>query len=457
MLSQKISESFCARAHIPVSNAIRTALKEDLYQADKMLMGILAIHWLVASTLMAYSYGFYWLGFISGGLITGTAYVGYLYLRGTLYLRLIMAVSLMLFSAIFIQQHLGRIEMHFHVFLAMPILIRYKDVLPIFAAALTIILHHLVFNYCQEYNVSLFGTPLLVYNYGQGLTITLLHGAFVAIAAAIYMFMIRDNMQRFCGLMYAQGENIRMGAELDITRRLQTMLLPKETELEAIKNLDIAYFMQPAAEVGGDYLDVLRQGNQVKIGIGDVTGHGLESGILMLMVQTAVRTLLTHKVSDPKLFLNVINKVVYHNMQRICSDKNLSLTLLDYEAGLLRLSGQHEETLIVRKEGHIERIDTFSLGFMVGVEEEISDFVQHLDIELAPGDGVVLYTDGLTEAFSPLKTVYGIERLCTLISQNWQRSSAKELETLIIQDVYQHMGEREQLDDITLIIMKQLD
>lgn len=455
MLSQKISEGFCERVNIPISTAIRNALKEDLYHADKMLMGILVLHWIAASTVTAYSYGFYWLGIIGGGLITGTAYIGYLYLRGTLYLRLIMAISLMLFSAIFIQQHLGRIEMHFHIFLAMPILIRYKDILPIVAAATTTIIHHLVFNYCQEYDVSLFGVPLLVYNYGEGLSITLLHAAFVIIAAIIYIFMIRDNMQRFCGLMYAQGENIRMGTELEITRRLQTMLLPKEQELSKIKNLEIACFMQPASEVGGDYLDVLCQGEQIKIGIGDVTGHGLESGILMLMVQTAVRTLLTHKVTDPKDFLNVINKVVYRNMQRIDSDKNLTLALIDYQAGLLRLSGQHEEILIVRHNGEVERIDTFSLGFMVGIEEEISDFVQHMDIQLDAGDGVVLYTDGLTEAFNHQKQQFGIERLCELIKQNWHLS-AKEIEQVIIKDVYHHMGGREQLDDITLIVMKQL-
>ncbi|MCZ0901656.1 SpoIIE family protein phosphatase, partial [Microcoleus sp. HI-ES] len=86
-------------------------------------------------------------------------------------------------------------------------------------------------------------------------------------------------------------DNLRMSAELDVTRRLQQMILPQQQELESIAGLEIAAFMEPADEVGGDYYDVLTQNDQVKISIGDVTGHGLESGVLMIMAQTAVRTL----------------------------------------------------------------------------------------------------------------------------------------------------------------------
>ena len=67
-------ESFCKKARIPVSQAIRTALQEDLYLADKMLMQLILLHWFVASTVMAYTYGFYLLGFIGGGLISLTCF-----------------------------------------------------------------------------------------------------------------------------------------------------------------------------------------------------------------------------------------------------------------------------------------------------------------------------------------------------------------------------------------------
>jgi PAS domain S-box-containing protein len=193
-------------------------------------------------------------------------------------------------------------------------------------------------------------------------------------------------------------ENLRMSSELDVTRKLQQMILPKEQELELIAGLDIAGFMEPAAEVGGDYYDVLQQNGRIKIGIGDVTGHGLESGMLMIMVQTAVRTLLQSEENDPVRFLDILNRTIYGNVQRMSSDKNLTLSLIDYEQGKLILSGQHEEMILVRKNGTLERFDTIDLGFPIGLEEEIFGFLDQKHIHLHGGDVVVLYTDGITEA-----------------------------------------------------------
>ena len=160
-----------------------------------------------------------------------------------------MAISLMLFSAIFIQQHLGRIEMHFHVFLAMPILIRYKDALPVIAAASTTIIHHLVFNYCQAYNISLFNTPLWFTTMTVDSPLPYCMASLSLSPQPLYLHDSRE-YHPFCKVMFVQAENIRMGTELDITRRLQHMLLPKQEELSRIKELDIACFMQPASEVG---------------------------------------------------------------------------------------------------------------------------------------------------------------------------------------------------------------
>ena len=114
---------------------------------------------------------------------------------------------------------------------------------------------------------------------------------------------------------------------MEITRKLQQMILPKPEELQQISELDIAGFMEPASEVGGDYYDVLQHNGRVKIGIGDVTGHGLESGVLMIMVQTAVRSLMENNETDPIKFFNALNRTIYDNVQRMNSDKNLSLML----------------------------------------------------------------------------------------------------------------------------------
>lgn len=251
-----------------------------------------------------------------------------------------------------------------------------------------------------------------------------------------------------------KSENLRMKAELDVTRQLQQMILPKQEELSQIPKLEIAGFMEPAAEVGGDYYDVLTHNGLVKIGIGDVTGHGLESGVLMIMVQTAVRTLLANNETDPTNFLNVLNQVIYDNVQRMNSDKNLSLSLLDYKEGILSLSGQHEEMIVVRSGGQVERIDTIDLGFPIGLEADISDFVAQIEVQLKPGDVVVLYTDGITEAENQLGLRYGIEQLCEIVSDNWQQS-AEEIRKAVIEDVRRHIGKQKVYDDITLLILKQ--
>ncbi|MGK7884798.1 MAG: PP2C family protein-serine/threonine phosphatase [Crocosphaera sp.] len=249
-------------------------------------------------------------------------------------------------------------------------------------------------------------------------------------------------------------ENLRLSAEVEITRRLQQMILPKTEELKQIKGLDIAGFMEPATDVGGDYYDVLNQNGRVKIGIGDVTGHGLESGVVMIMVQTAIRTLMTQNEADPLKFLSVINRTIFDNVERINSDKNLTLSLLDYEDNCLRLSGQHESLIVVRKGGEIEIVDTIDLGFPLGLEEDISDFLGETEILLNAGDIVVLYTDGITEAEDPRGEMYGLERLCEIVSQNWEQS-AQDIKTAVIDDVKEHIDTQTVYDDITLLVIKQ--
>lgn len=253
-------------------------------------------------------------------------------------------------------------------------------------------------------------------------------------------------------------ENLRLSAELEVTRQLQQMILPNSEELEAVVGLDIAGYMEPADEVGGDYYDVLIENGAVKIGIGDVTDHGLESGVIMLMTQTAVRTLLNSGETDPVRFLDILNRTVYGNVQRMNTDRNLTLSLLDYAnsetGGEVRLSGQHEEMIVVRKDGSVELVDTTYLGFPIGLDDNIADFIDHTTVQLAPGDGVVLFTDGITEAENLAGEQYGMERLCAAIRQHWAQP-VEEIKNTIIDDVRRFIGAQTVFDDITLVVLKQ--
>jgi len=252
-----------------------------------------------------------------------------------------------------------------------------------------------------------------------------------------------------------QKENLRMSSELELTRRLQQMILPKGEELEEIQELDIVGFMEPSSEVGGDYYDVLSKNGRVKIGIGDVTGHGLESGVLMIMAQTAVRTLNALPEKDPMRFLSALNTTMYENVRRMNSDKNMSLLLLDYFQGKLSIVGQHEEVIVVRTSGDVERIDTDDLGFPIGMEADISAFIMQVHIDLAVGDVVVLYTDGITEAENSDRQLYGSSRLCEIIKQNASRS-AQLICDAIIGDLKSFIDGFRVYDDITLVIIKKI-
>ncbi len=251
-----------------------------------------------------------------------------------------------------------------------------------------------------------------------------------------------------------QGENLRMGAELAVTRRLQQMLMPSEKELSSVVGLDISGFMEPAEEVGGDYYDIQQINGKTRISIGDVTGHGLESNLVMIMAQTAVRTLIENGEMDTTRLLNAVNRTMYDNTRRMGSYKNMTLVLLEYEAGLLHLSGQHEEVILVRHNGTIEQIDTFELGFPLGLESDISEFVGKTTLQLHTGDLAVLYTDGITEAMNPDRQQYGLERMQEVLVAH-RHQSAEQIRRAVITDLRDWIHTQKIFDDITLLVLKQ--
>jgi sigma-B regulation protein RsbU (phosphoserine phosphatase) len=261
------------------------------------------------------------------------------------------------------------------------------------------------------------------------------------------------------------SENLRLGAELDVSRRLQHMLLPRQEELDRIHALDIATFMEAADEVGGDYHDILEHDGGVRIGIGDVTGHGLESGVVMLLTQSAVRTLTGPVIAadggQRTALVDALNRSIFGNIQRMGSGKNLTFALLDHgpredgqPGGQVRIVGQHESVIIVRRDGALEELDTLMLGMPLGLVDDLAQYLDEASLLLDPGDLVVLYTDGITEAVNAGDQLYGLERL-KQVCQAHHLASATEVKAAVIADVRAHIGDRAVLDDITLIVLKQ--
>lgn len=249
-------------------------------------------------------------------------------------------------------------------------------------------------------------------------------------------------------------ENKRLGGEVEVLQQLQSMILPKDDELRHAPNLDIFGYMKAADEVGGDYYDVLQSGDTVKVGIGDVTDHGLKSGVVMLMVQSVALTLFNSGSYTPERFLIALNEVIYKNVARAQAGRDLSLCFVDFTPGSITICGQHEHVIVLRKDGEIEVIDTMELGYTVGQIDDISGLVGTLEVPFGPGDTLVLFSDGITEAESetPHK-LYGLERLRESIRRG-PVSSAQALNEAIIADVRRFIGKQKVHDDITLLVIR---
>jgi len=208
-----------------------------------------------------------------------------------------------------------------------------------------------------------------------------------------------------------KAEKERLEQELAIATRIQTSILPRDLSVE---NLEIAATMLPATEVGGDYYDVLPGKGGCWLGIGDVAGHGLRPGLVMMMLQSIVAALGRENFdAAPRQIVQVVNAVLYDNVRnRLGQDEHATLTLLRYFAnGELVFAGAHEDLVILRAAtGRCDRIET--LGTWVGATADIADATEDQRARLENGDVLLLYTDGVIEAANAAGEQYGMERLC---------------------------------------------
>ena len=163
-------------------------------EADKLMLKLFFAQWFIATFVTSIMYDTYLYGFVSGGLLTLSMLLAYKKFKGTHTMMILAAVTMMMFSLIYIQQYLGRIEMHFHVFIALAILTIYKDLIPILVGAVTTVIHHFVFNYLQLHEIQFFDMPVMIFNYGCGLDIVILHGIFVIIELVVLGSIVKKQL-----------------------------------------------------------------------------------------------------------------------------------------------------------------------------------------------------------------------------------------------------------------------
>jgi sigma-B regulation protein RsbU (phosphoserine phosphatase) len=242
----------------------------------------------------------------------------------------------------------------------------------------------------------------------------------------------------------------RLAQEVEIAERIQTSILPRRLE---VASLDISAAMVPASEVGGDYYDVLRTTDGCWLGVGDVSGHGLNAGLVMLMMQSMV-SVLTKERPDaaPREIVSTLNRALFDSVrERLDMEHHATLTLLRYRRdGRVVFAGAHEEVIVWR--AATKRCELFETpGTWVAGVRDVADATIDTALVLDAGDVMVLHTDGVTEARNSDGRMFGIERLCSEIERA-ESTSAASIQGHLIDAVkkWTHV----QHDDITILVAK---
>jgi DNA-binding LacI/PurR family transcriptional regulator/serine phosphatase RsbU (regulator of sigma subunit) len=206
----------------------------------------------------------------------------------------------------------------------------------------------------------------------------------------------------------------QLAQEMAIAQRIQTALAPKDL---AVPSLAIAARSTPADEIGGDYYDVIPVDGGCWIGIGDVAGHGLMSGLVMLMIQSIVSTLVAGAPdASPSRLVIDVNRVLVPNLhKRLRRDEHATFALLRFfEGGRVRFAGAHEEIVVWRAaSGRCESIATE--GTWLGLVEDIAAATWDKELELHAGDLLVLVTDGILESSNARNELFGMDAVMRIV------------------------------------------
>lgn len=245
--------------------------------------------------------------------------------------------------------------------------------------------------------------------------------------------------------------------EMELARKIQTVLLPRSP---AIRGFEIAAYMRPADEVGGDYYDVINAEGVDWLVIGDVSGHGVAAGLIMMMVQTAIHTVITGRPNlKPEVVLGRVNSVITRNIQRLNEDRYMTITVIAcLNGGAFHFSGQHENIMIHRRAtGTVELVETE--GVWLGISETMRPPAAG-GFSLEGGDTLLLYTDGITEAWKkgsirdrrdPESEMFGMERLRSIL----QRLGGAPPEA-IRDGILAELEGYSPADDVTMLILRRV-
>lgn len=243
------------------------------------------------------------------------------------------------------------------------------------------------------------------------------------------------------------AERERVKAEIDAANRIQAALLPLDAP--SLAGASVASHYRAATEIGGDYFDFLPQPNgEIGIAFGDVSGHGLTSGIVMAMAKSALLVQVDYD-SSPRAVMDVLNDIVMRT-----APKRTLMTfffgLLDPRAQTLRFSSAgHLDPYVYRAaSGTLQPLSSW--GFPLGVKRR--DPFREQSVDFSAGDRLILYSDGLIEAVDDDGEPFGFDRFENTLVEHGE-GSADEIKKALLTAVRKFTRNRPPEDDQTLVVV----
>jgi serine phosphatase RsbU (regulator of sigma subunit) len=385
-----------------------------------------------------------------GGALSALPILAVLRQHGAAQNGFVMAVAQPMWSALLIHLTGGRIETHFHVFGSLAFLAFYRDWRLLLPATVVVAGDHLVRGMLWPESVYGISNPEWWRFVEHALWVV-----FEDIVLAFGCVYGVGELRRLAEQQVARDalDKERLAREMEVANRIQTSILPKKI---AVPGLDIGARMVTATEVGGDYYDVIPTGSDgCWIGVGDVAGHGLPAGIVMLMIQSATAALVrADPRAAPSKHVARLNEVVFDNIHnRLEQDEHCTFTLLHVtKDGRVIMAGAHEDVVIRRAAtGTCEQVET--RGAWIGGCADICSEDQ--SFTLAAGDVMVLYTDGITEARNAAREHFGIDRVCATVEKDGATGVA-ELTDRILAETTRWLAGAAAEDDRTVVVVRYL-
>ncbi len=260
------------------------------------------------------------------------------------------------------------------------------------------------------------------------------------------------------GLLQTAAEKKRLEEELRIARAIQMSLLPRGP-LD-VPGLGITALCVPAREVGGDYYDFFHLSKgRLGVLIADVSGKGTSAALYMAELKGLILAL-SQRYDSPRDLLIEVNRIISEHLDSR-SFITITYAVIDLQIGVMTFCrAGHTPLIFLSGPSSVDpstRVLTPSgmvMGLRIeGAAEKFAELLEEERVDLSPGDVIVLYTDGITEAMNPESDLFGESRLSRIVEEHGHLESS-ELRERIMREVEAFVGTADQHDDMTMILLK---